>query len=217
MPRATTHPEGVPPARELPSRRSREGRASREAAWMLAVPALGLLTLACAANPSGTRGELAPETTIVSTEAGRFLLEANPAADTRWERIPAPASEVFRLVRGVYEDLGVPGTSVDTRRMIYGNTSHRVRGDIGGVRTSRFFSCGRAGGLGQDLADAGTLRISVLTQVRTEGPDGARVRTEAVAEVRAGDITSAHRSACASTGLLEAVIAAAVRERWEER
>lgn len=178
--------------------------------------AISLLVAGCASSSDVARGELGPEQTVVQLEGGRFVLEANPSADVRWERIQARPSQVYTALESAYADLGIPPTTTDRRRMIYGNTSFRATGDIAGVRMSRLFSCGRAGGLGQELADAGALQISIVSQLRRDGEEGARLRTDVAAEVRAGDITSVRRSGCASTGLLEALVAALAEHHLDE-
>jgi cardiolipin synthase (CMP-forming) len=184
------------------------------------VPLLTLLLLAaqaCASGTPATRSDRGPDRTVIHTEAGALVVESRPHEEVRWEPVAAPIARVFRALPDVYELLEIPVETLDPDRLLVGNGDHRVFGSMGGVRMNRLFDCGRAGGLGEDLANSETLRISLVTQVRSAGPASAQVRTEAVARVRGGGVTGVHRSDCASTGLLEAVIADLTRHLAESR
>lgn len=180
----------------------------------LATPA-GLLLLAHGCAPgtsSGGGGIPGPEQTLVDTPGGRFMLEARPLEGTPWEAIPASPDRTFQALADAYALLEIPPGTVDPEEMVYGNPNLRAAGNHGGVRLDRLFNCGRAGGLGDDLARSRPLQISIVSQVRGVGRTRSLVRTEATARVRGGDVTSVRRSPCISTGVLEASIRNLVRE-----
>jgi hypothetical protein len=170
---------------------------------------------ACASGAPPTRSDRGPDRTVIHTESGALVVESSPHGEVRWEPVAAPIARVFRALPDVYEILEIPVETLDPDRLLVGNGDHRVFGSMGGVRMRRLFDCGRAGGLGEDLANSETLRISLVTQVRSSGPGSAQVRTEAVARVQGGGVAGVHRSDCASTGLLESVIADLTRHLAE--
>jgi len=172
---------------------------------------------ACGATTSGNASPSGVDVTVISTELGEYRIERPRQADGHSVRMSASAGDVFSVLPSVYRDLGIPLGTVDTNRFILGNTEHRASRRIAGVRMSRFFRCGRSGGFGAELADAGPVRISIISRVDADGADGARIRTDTSAEARSTDGTSTARSACASTGLLEALVVAMAEERLGSR
>jgi hypothetical protein len=192
---------------------------------LIALRLIALLTLvmgtaalsACGAATAGNASPSGVDVTVISTELGEYRIERPRQADGHSARVSASPADVFSVLPSVYRDLGIPLGTVDTNRFILGNTDHRASRRIAGVRMSRFFRCGRSAGFGAELADAGPVRISIISRVDGDGADGARIRTEASAEARSTDGTSTARSACASTGLLEALVVAMAEDRLGSR
>ena len=177
----------------------------------LSLSGVVLLAQGCASGASDSGPDRGPERTLVSTEVGRVMLESRPHETVSWEGVSASADRTYEALAEAYELLGIPADTEDPDRMMFGNSSHRASGRLAGVRMGRLFQCGRAGGLGGDLANSRPLEISVLSRVRRTGPDRAEVLTEATARVRGGDIARVHRSHCSSTGVLEGAIAKLVQ------
>ena len=190
--------------------------ADRRPIPLLVLVALSLgapLLSACGAATSGGASPGGDEVTVISTELGEYRIERRRDHGASSARLAATQREVYAALPGVYRDLGIPLGTVDSDRFLVGNTAHRASRRIAGVRMSHFFRCGRSGGFGTELAEAGPIRISILSRVQAEGADGARIRTEASAQASATDGTSTRRSECASTGALEGLIVAMVEER----
>jgi len=177
----------------------------------LGLSGMVLLAQGCASGASDGGPDRGPERALVSTAVGRVMLESRPHENVSWEWISASADRTYEALAEAYELLEIPPDTEEPDRMMYGASSHRASGSLAGVRMDRLFECGRAGGLGGDLASSRPLEISVVSRVRRTGPEGAEILTEATARVRGGDIARVHRSNCSSTGVLEAAIAKLVQ------
>lgn len=172
---------------------------------------------ACASASSGS-GDARSVMTI-STESGDYRIERTRSDRSRSETLPVSAREIWSVLPGVYRELEIPVGTMDSQRMMYGNTRHRVSRRLADRRLSTYFRCGRSGGFGGEIADAAPLTLSVLTTITGRGAEDdeeATVRTVAAAETRGADGTSALRE-CTSTGALEALITTMIQYRFAER
>jgi hypothetical protein len=114
--------------------------------------------------------------------------------------VPFTAQQAFAAVRAVYDSLGIPTTTIDTRNFVVGNPSFKIRRQLARVPLSRYLNCGAT--QGGPSADSYDLVVSMTTQVRPKG-DNALVMTTLDGQARpvamSGDYVH-----CATTSALEA-------------
>ncbi|HEX5581600.1 MAG TPA: hypothetical protein VFX39_08495 [Gemmatimonadaceae bacterium] len=126
----------------------------------------------------------------------RFSLEATP--DAVWAVLPA-----------VYAELHIPVTTLVASSRRIGNSSYRVRRQLGGQRMSRFLACGER--LGLEVADTDDITLHVETVV-APGDSGAALTTLVVGSARPVGVAG-HPINCATTGRLEQRIIALVQAK----
>ncbi|HXY30248.1 MAG TPA: hypothetical protein VEI06_06025 [Gemmatimonadaceae bacterium] len=135
-----------------------------------------------------------------------WAAEHNIVANT----IPAPADKVWKYLPETYTELGIDPGTVDSEHFVYGNTSARVRRQIGGVRISKYLECGSQAGT--PTADVYDIYISVLTKVEPGDAGTSTVKTQVEGQALPEGV-SGHNVRCATTGALEARIAKMLNDR----
>jgi hypothetical protein len=133
--------------------------------------------------------------------------EASVSAST----VPASASEVWRVLPAVFQQLGIEATFVDPGAAAMGNSRY-TRARIEGRQLSTYLDCGS--GLTGPYADAYAVTLSLLVQLDGAGGGGTEVRTTVDAYARARGV-SARPIHCQSRGALERRIWALVGEKLQ--
>lgn len=161
-----------------------------------------LLFLGCATSrqPEVVRG--APRsTTNVSGMDGVSAIDQDRSTEIAVTAFNASAPRLWSVLPDVYESLGIPATTVDSRALVMGNLNLTVRRRLGGKPLSLYLSCGM-NAFGADNADSYTVTLEVVTQVVPQDTSHAETRTRVQARARR-EAMSEHPVRCASTGALE--------------
>lgn len=180
------------------------------------LPLLALLSLACASgNPDTPEvGERETSLSLQMRQGGENLnLRTTSEIDVVHDTLAGDPDDLFSTLPEVYDDLGIPISSVNAEAKTLGVLETRARGDFAGERISRWLDCG--GSITGNVADQREIYLTVLTQVEPlEGAEGSGVSTHlrgyAVQAGRAGN-----RRDCSTQGRLERRIAAELREVTE--
>lgn len=181
--------------------------------------AIGLLG-ASAACASGS-GSAVPEPqstagvarTRLETPKGVLTAENVTGTTVREASVRGTTTAAWNALPTVFESLGIPVATVNTRSMVLGSGGSRVRRSLKGTRLSTFFDCG-VSAMGIRNADEYTMSLDVLTQIVGGDQGWTTVRTSARASA-AAEGTSERRVSCSSTGALETLIADKLRELVE--
>lgn len=171
---------------------------------LLALPLLALLSLACASSSTEAPRPGQQETNLnvqMRSGQGSLNLRTSDEVDVVHDTVPGEAGDLFSLLPAVYDELGVPITSVNPAATTLGALQVRARGDFAGERISRWFDCGTS--ITGDIADQRQINVTVLTQVESlESAGGSGVSTHVRAyATQAG--RSGNRTDCQSRGRLE--------------
>lgn len=170
---------------------------------------MSALLVGCASGGSSSPS-LGPRevTTRVDTPEGTVNLRSMRSDPTAEFTINAPPDQVWRALAVVYDELDVHVTTLDTDNRRIGIENTRVRRRLGGVRLSKYLSCGER--LGQQVADSDDIRLTLLTQVV---PDGSGSVLHTLVDARAKQTGSGGDWInCATTGDLEHHIVELVRK-----
>lgn len=171
---------------------------------------LGVLILVsgCA---SGSSSEVSTRTRTeineVSAPTHTLTLRTSRTINYSSESLTASPDDVFRLLPEVYGDLGLPVTRIDPETKLVAGINQRVR-RVGGKGMATFFNCGGSYG---NAASRDDVFVTARTQILSGPNGGTEARTEVDAQSKAS--TSSTRTQCGSTGELEKLIGAKLRER----
>jgi hypothetical protein len=147
---------------------------------------------------------------IITTAVGPYNVRATSETAASSDSVDATVEQVWGVLPGVYEELGIPLGGIDARDKRLGNTQFQPR-RIGGSRLSRFLDCGSGVAI-SSYADTYGVTMSLITRVKESDDGRAVVQTQlhAVAEPKAvmGDPVF-----CTSNGTLESRIAELVAEK----
>jgi hypothetical protein len=173
------------------------------------LPALVLCVAACA-SASGDMVGSAP-TTVIPTGNSGMHVSLGAAGATSAHAVGAPIQDAWAALPRVYEDLGIPLTTIDTRARRIGNQQFAVSRRLAGTALAHYLECGLGPG---SVPHANTARItlSVLTTLQVAG-DSTEVRSEVSGFGRLVDSPGNEQVRCTTTGFLEARIAGMLRER----
>jgi len=170
-----------------------------------------LITLAGCASASTTT-TARPAAIYQSAETGTLMAEA-PRGETT--AIAAPPAAVWAAVKATYEKLGVPITLENPAAHQIGNQSFAKMRQLGGRPMADYVDCG----LGMDGPKASYYRITaaLVTDVTAAASGGTQIHT--IFDPTGQDVggNSTDRLHCASTGRLEALIAASVQSAVAKR
>lgn len=122
--------------------------------------------------------------------------------------IPVAAETAWRVLGGVYEQMGIPVTEANPRAMLLGNPGYLAR-RVDGDRMNAFIDCGSD--FSGPLANQYDVTLSLTTKLTPKGPDSTEVLTvlEAYGRPRAVSGNAVH---CQSRGVLEMKVAQEVAE-----
>ncbi len=174
----------------------------------LAVPLLIVLAAGCAGS-----GERATVTPAARSTMGSGTEMVTVYHDTRAAIAPvaAAAGRVWSVLPAVYEELGIPVTTMVDRDRLLGNKQAAVVRRLAGERPSAFLDCG-VDGLGLPLADRYRITMSLLTSVSPTSDTASKIQTQVDAKaVQQG--TSGDAVICNTTGRLEKLILQMVQTR----
>jgi hypothetical protein len=125
--------------------------------------------------------------------------------------VAATVTQVWAVLPGIFEQLGIETTTVDPAEAVIGNTGYLAR-RIEGRRLSAYVDCGRS--FGREYADQYAVTLAVLVQLVT-APDG-RTLVRTIMDGYARDPSTSSSSVhCITWGSLERRIGDLVLERLE--
>lgn len=166
-----------------------------------------LFAFACG-PPTPGAGPPAPTPSTVRVmdyQAVEFLTEALQTSAT----LPATSVEVWAVLPGVYEQLGIPVTESSEGRRTLGNAGFRTR-NLDGKRVSRYVDCGRSNS--GALANIYDVTLTISTSVADAPDGGATVSTTVDAWARPR-MTNGNPVHCSSKTTLEQRLVELVTEK----
>jgi hypothetical protein len=128
--------------------------------------------------------------------------------------ILAPSDSVWKVLPGVFIELGVDPGTLDQRDHVIANTSFVARHTLGDSRVSKYADCGSV--MGAKTADQATVTLSLIVQVVADSGDISKLRTQ-FGGFATMDGAVANRITCTSTGAIEARIARMVNDELAHR
>jgi len=123
--------------------------------------------------------------------------------------VPFTPDKVWAALATVYDSLGIPIATVDSKTMLLGNTGFNLRQRLGKTSLSKLIDCGRTQGF--PSADTYDVHLQVTTQVRPKD-QGSTLSTFLEAAARPAAFSGEYVR-CSSLGTLEAAIVNGVRSR----
>jgi hypothetical protein len=181
-----------------------------------------IAALAAAGCSSGgaTGAGAAPTVTSVvqpqqlQTPGNSYDLTTKEDHDVMLSTILAPMDSVWRVLPGVFLELGIEPGTVDPQQHYIANTSFKVRRSIGGKRLSLYVDCG--GSVAGQTADHAEVTMSLTVQVVSDSAELSHLRTQLNAyAIQEG--TQGIRMHCGTTGALEARVARMVNDELKAR
>jgi hypothetical protein len=141
-------------------------------------------------------------------ETGRNIRMAGPDGATTGA-VPFTPERVWTVLSAVYDSLGIPIATVDSKRFLIGNTGFKVTGKLGKTSLSKLIDCGRTQGF--PSADSYEVYLQITTQVQAKD-QGSMLSTLLEAAGRPMSLSGDYVK-CSTYGTLEAAIIAGVRDR----
>lgn len=128
--------------------------------------------------------------------------------------IVAPVDSVWKVLPGVFIELGVDPGTVDQQQHFIANTSFTARHRLGDANVSKYVDCGSS--MSGKTADQATVTMSLVVQVVPDSGDISKLRAQ-FDGFATMDGAVANRIQCTSTGVLEARIARMVNDELAHR
>ena len=150
-----------------------------------------------------------PESTIGTTTvegAGREIIGRDRLAEKK--TIAVAADLVWGVLGGVYEQIGIPVTSVDSPNMMVGNLGFEAR-RIDGTRMNTFLDCGT--NFNGPLANHYEVTLAVTTKLTKVDENHTEVSTVVDGSAKPRT-TAGHPIQCTTRQKLEALIVKKVAE-----
>jgi hypothetical protein len=164
--------------------------------------ALPIVFAGCSKRHVGPGGGPTPTSTSIGSvgRAGSSNTLATVSSASESERtVTAPVERVWQVLPAVYEELGIPVTTlVDAERLV-GNDAMKVRRRLGSTPMQRYLDCGGTGGAPN--AETYEITMSVMTKLHDLGQGLTAVVTRL--EASAVSPFGGNSVACGSTGNLE--------------
>ena len=123
--------------------------------------------------------------------------------------IPFSPQQVWTVLATVYDSLGIPIATVDSKQMLIGNTGFKAYQKLGKTSLAKLIDCGRTQGF--PSADSYDVYLQVTTHIEAKD-QGSSVSTMLEAAARPMAISGEYVK-CSSLGTLESAIVAGVRDR----
>jgi len=169
---------------------------------LLVLPMLALLA-GCASGTGSVRAARpVPE---LSVPGLRGTGESDSQVPSSTTQLNAAPDAVWTALVKVYGDLGLPVTGVNTGAKVLDSIDQRVR-TVGGRRVTDLVDCGGTYG----SASSYDVYLTVHTQLRPGEAGGTLSSTQVTASAKPP--TGSSRIQCSSSGALEQMIAAKLRE-----
>jgi hypothetical protein len=168
---------------------------------LLAVPA-------CATSHPESSRPTSESVRVVGDVAGGNIRMSSSDNVTRGS-VPFTPDKVWTVLATVYDSLGIPIGTVDSKRMFIGNTGFKAHQKLGKTSLSKFIDCGRTQGF--PSADSYDIYLQITTQVQPKD-QGSTLSTMLEAAGRPMAFSGEYVK-CPSLGVLEAAILAGVRDR----
>jgi len=182
---------------------------------LLTISAIG----ACSTGNNPSAGGAPVVTSVVKpnelyTPGMRYDLTTVEDKNVMLIPILAPIDSVWKVLPGVFVELGVDPGTVDQSQHYIANTSFAVRRTLGNTRVSKYVECG--GTVSGKTADQSSVTLSLTVQVVADsgGISQLRMQFDGFATM---DGAVANRIHCASTGQLEARVARMVNDELAHR
>ena len=176
---------------------------------MRALVAFALLTVtACASSHPETARPTSESVRVVGDVAGGSIRMTSSDGVTTTTIGFAP-DKVWGVLAAVYDSLGVPIGTVDSKRMLIGNTGFKAHQKLGKTSLAKYIDCGKTQGF--PSAESYDIYLQVTTQVQPKG-DGSNLSTFVEAAGRPIAFSGEYVK-CPTLGALESAIAAGVRDR----
>lgn len=190
--------------------RGRRGSCGRRGVFLLLMAVL-LPAWGCASGGSGGREDATPTPAQVRSVVridGYAPVEIFNEPGVGVRTIATEVGTAWRVLGGVYEQMGIPVTESDPRAMQLGNPAYLAR-RVDGDRMNSFIDCGSD--FSGPLANQYDITLTVITKLTSKGPESTEVltMTDAYGKPRAVSGNSIH---CTSRGVLEMRIAQKVAD-----
>lgn len=167
---------------------------------MRVLPLVSLALVACASASPGTSPRPASETVRVMTGGVGTTLTMSGSDGVSVRTVAAPLDQVWRLLPGVLDTLGIPINVVDPAKHTIGNSGFNTRKALRSVSLSRYIDCGNSTGIGPN-ADTYQVNLEFLVDVQ---PVDAGTSIRMTLQAMGKPINFAQDySACSSKGALE--------------
>jgi hypothetical protein len=138
-----------------------------------------------------------------------MTITTHTAADAKLSTIAYPVDQVWRVLPGVLDSLGIPVSLSDPAKHLIGNDGLNLRRRLGNTTLDRFIDCGNT--QGSPSANSYEVHLAVRTTVSPD-PAGSVLSTTVVAMGRPVSFSGDYVR-CSSTGALESRIADGARAR----
>lgn len=175
--------------------------------------AVTVVATGCASGPSGEGNSaetvpIADETRVMMRIGGAGAVEMFTEPGVGARTIAVAPELAWRVLGGVYGEMGIPVTASNPQAMQLGNPAYNAR-RVGGQRMNSYIDCGSD--LSGPLANQLEITLTISTKLTAKGEGATEVLTtlDAWGEPRAVSGNPMH---CQSRGVLELEIAQAVAE-----
>jgi hypothetical protein len=165
------------------------------------LPLLSLALAACASATAGTSTRPASQTVRVMTGGVTTALTMSGSDAVSVRKVAAASDQVWRLLPGVLDSLGIPVNVLDAEKKTIGNSGFSVRGRLKTVPLSRYIDCGSSTGIGPN-ADSYQVNLQFVVEVEPGDAGISSVRTTLQAMAKPVNFAQDY-SACSSKGAVE--------------
>jgi hypothetical protein len=165
---------------------------------------------ACASSGSQPDSGLGrpTERIVASDRQGMIRSSADPNAKVTIEATPA---RVLSVIKAVYDDIGIPGATVDVASgRITAPMFNKTR-KFGNDNLSLYFNCGDS--LNGNIANTYRIYITIATAVQPDGKGGSQLETRVDGSAADMGGSASGRIPCGTTGRLEERIQNGVRQK----
>lgn len=178
-----------------------------------------LATAACSGSTGGADPAPVPSVAatvqterIVTSSGGGGVAVTSANLDNNIRLLSTgTVAQVWSVLPGVFQDLGIPLTVKDDTRKVIGNEGWRTRRSVGRVPMQRYLDCGRSGTI--ENAETYQINMTIVTTVQAN-PGGGSVVGTIISAVGRNPVTSSTQDVrCGSTGDLEIRIRDMVQQR----
>jgi len=157
-------------------------------------------TASCASSGSKPESEIAmPSERIVAVD-NQGVLRTTVAPNAKVP-IPGDPARAFEALRAVYEEIGIPISTMDAAAGRIGNADFWKTRTLGNEAMSTYLHCGES--FMGPAADNYRIYISLVSVVRSDGKGASELETAFAATARNMEGTAGTRVACGTTGRLE--------------